>query len=566
MASHSAVTSPRTPPSPSPREGALDEAALQEGVRAAAKLALGATVGLSQKKSSFGSPPPPLAKDGDGGISTPRSHSSLSESGSSNKLKAYPSFASNSMASPLTPAYSESLRAPRVLSAFNDTGSEPDVRSERSENLLSFISIEEKRVKLRKESSDSGALGTRASSEYLDRIREDARHAEGSEGFNWQAHCEWRALCYSAAIPAAMAAAVVTAMYFSATIVPTGEKASTSCDTTEIEIMIDDQTPDCTPPGTPPHALRLTASALQHNDELVSCNESFSNSCSARNADDESPGKKGTADNTPPGQHNPLAELYPADSPCQEGGPKDATPSPTCSPRDAPPDAAGEIAGVAQERSDTVPPSPQTSEVDFTPKKSVRIKMPGDGSIVVIPLFTQEGDCLLRHVPGLPGEILTAEVFVMAQEEEYAFARNINLVAGLVTFTCGYPLLKSLPQKAGAQKGAAVHAFALSLIVFTLSVVFFVEDMHKGICFGTLAGFFVLLAMAYRLYMRGRKKKARFLGTDDIEKAKMRAAKKREKARKKFGAGPSPEFREAIREKWANDAKRKAEKKNNELK
>eukprot|EP00755_Sulcionema_specki_P029018 Sspe_Gene.91214::Locus_62686_Transcript_2_10_Confidence_0.143_Length_2346::g.91214::m.91214 len=170
-----------------------------------------------------------------------------------------------------------------------------------------------------------------------------------------------------------------------------------------------------------------------------------------------------------------------------------------------------------------------------------QINIDGQGGItgqyeeIFLPLKTQEGDYLLAKPP--PGT-LTPQDLLLLQLEEYSSARNTCLVVGLLGFIflycCHY---RSLPQRAGAQKGTAVHLFFLGLAAFALMIVLFVRGDPHNYSFGALGAFLVSFALAIPLFQRGRIKKRRFQGKGaemaEVNRSTRKIARREQRAYRK---------------------------------
>ncbi|KAJ9446917.1 hypothetical protein DIPPA_12882 [Diplonema papillatum] len=148
----------------------------------------------------------------------------------------------------------------------------------------------------------------------------------------------------------------------------------------------------------------------------------------------------------------------------------------------------------------------------------------GHGEILLFPLVTKEGDWLLSRPTADP---VSPAVLASLQIQEYSAARNVGLLIGVLWYPLRYCCLRSLPEKAGAQKGTGLHLAGLSSLSFVAGVVLYLFDgAPKAVAFACFAAAIVLFCVALFLYRRGRVKKARFLGKESIEQAHKRLVKK----------------------------------------
>ena len=330
-------------------------------------------------------------------------------------------------------------------------------------------------------------------------LSSEKQELRGDDDFNWEGHCKQGSWVSSVILASVFAGAAVGACV---AVTHEPPPCSDEQSDTAVEILIDSDTPENTPPHSPSqHVQHLSASALEAASSMYTVN-----SCLTPNAEAEQELERALQ------RERMLLEEI---DKLKEK------------------DAANDLQKQKTEDNNNTPErgvtfdAPGLESEDGYQTDIVRIRM-SNNTVIPLSIRTREGDWLISEAPDR--EMLPEE-FVAAQLKEYSFIRNICVVCGLVVFPCVYPFLKSLPLKSGAQKGVAINLACVSLICFTLTIVFFSQSGRKIVGASFLGAFFLFLFIAYYTYTRGRMKKRRFLGKEAESVAKVRSARKEKQRR-----------------------------------
>ena len=143
---------------------------------------------------------------------------------------------------------------------------------------------------------------------------------------------------------------------------------------------------------------------------------------------------------------------------------------------------------------------------------------------VDIPLKTREGDMLLSRPPKKTVDPIE---FTTMQLREYERSLYISTLFGIVLWLPMYFMFsKSLPQKAGCQKGSGINFAGCAVVMLLSGIAVFASGGSQATAF-ILMGCSVLFGvMGLQLFQRGRIKKSRFLGKEDYHKAENRLHRK----------------------------------------